>query len=250
MRPSFMPLIGVTMRLEHKADESNHYISSFYAESVTEAGGIPVYLPIIPDDTALLRGYVERLDGLLLTGDADIPPDAYGEEPVPQTKAMPRERYEFERRLIELYLETKKPLLGICLGCQFVNVVLGGTLIQDVPTIVGTNVIHKGQSDVEHPVRIEPQSLLGKTLGVTTAQIYSSHHQAVKKFGRSLRPVAWAEDGVVEALEPECPGGQWLLLVQWHPERMPNTEVRTKLFRALVEASQDKISDCGLRIAD
>jgi len=235
--------------VEHKGDKPRHYIQPFYAESVAEAGGIPVYLPIVGDD-ALLRGYVNSLDGLLLTGDADVPPDAYGEEPVPQTKLMPRERYEFERRLIELWLETGKPLLGICLGCQFVNVVLGGTLIQDVPSMIGTAVTHSGKDDVEHSVRVEAESLLAEILGGETALVNSSHHQAVKRLGRGLLPVAWAEDGVVEALERRRGDGGWLVLVQWHPERMPGTQVRSRLFRALVEASRRRIGDCGLRIAD
>jgi putative glutamine amidotransferase len=240
MCSSSVPLIGVTMRVEPKESRPNHYIASFYADSVVEAGGIPVYLPIVEDE-AVIRGYVERVDGLLLTGDADIPPQAYGEEPVPQTKVMQPERYEFERRLIDIYLQTRKPVLGVCLGCQFVNVALGGTLIQDIPSMVETNVAHRREGgDAEHPVRIEPRSLLGDVLGMATAQIYSSHHQAVKQLGRNLRPVAWAEDGIVEALEPERPDGRWLLLVQWHPERMVGTEVRARLFRALVEASRSR----------
>ena len=228
------PLIGLTSVYRPGRGRNNDYVrvGLAYVRCVTEAGGAPVILPVIQDSAALER-YIQSLDGLVVIGGADIPPEAYGQEPVPQTKTMPAERYEFESKLISRWLESKKPLLGVCLGTQSVNVAAGGTLIQDIPTQVGTKVIHRGRG-AEHIIIIEPHSRLRKILGAERVVVNSSHHQAVKDVGKGLKVAARSEDGIIEALE--MPGGRFCLLVQWHPERMKDSDHRKVLFGAMIEA--------------
>jgi putative glutamine amidotransferase len=225
------PLIGITSVYEPaKGDKSAETTVGFaYVRAVVANGGVPVVLPTV-DDERVLQKYLDALDGLVLIGGDDIPPEAYGEQPHETVRVLTKERYEFERKLIARWLAGGKPLLGVCLGMQFTNVVSGGTMIQDIPSEVGTKVKHKGY----HRVQIEPGSSLAKLLGGTEASVFSSHHQAVDKLGKNLRPIAHAEDGVVEALERT--DGKFGLFVQWHPESMSDLAHRNAIYAALVRA--------------
>jgi len=205
-----------------------------YVQAVARAGGVPVVLPAL-SDRACLERYVKVLDGLVLVGGGDIPPAAYGEKPDETVRVMPRERFLFERSLIPLWWKSRKPLLGICLGAQFTNVVLGGTLIQDIPKEVGTKVAHRaGKRGTWHEIRIEAGSLLARILGRRVVKVYSHHHQAVERVGRGLRVIARSADGVVEAME-RVDGGFGLFL-QFHPEQMKDP-VRKEIFSSLVRAA-------------
>ena len=226
------PVIGITS--VYKADEDTGreqtVVNFAYVRAVAENGGAPVILPTIDDETILQR-YLEELDGLVLVGGADIPPSAYGEEPHATVRELTSQRYNFERKLIATWLDGGKPLLGVCLGMQFTNVVAGGAMIQDIPSQVGMKVGHRGY----HEVRIEPDSSLAKILGAEKASVWSNHHQAVRDIGNNLRIIAHSEDGVVEALE-RVDGG-FCLFVQWHPEQMDDKKHRDAIYGALVEAS-------------
>jgi len=230
---SSRPLIGITS--VYQVDKDNGSASTAagfdYVKAVAENGGVPVILPTISNKEILLR-YIEELDGLVLIGGDDIPPDAYGQQPHETVKVMPSQRYNFERQLIPAWLSSGKPILGVCLGMQFTNVVSGGTLIQDIPSQVGTEVAHRRKY---HRVRIEPNSSLEKFLDNEEAMVYSSHHQAVDKLGRNLKVIARADDGVIEALE-RADGG-FGLFVQWHPESMSDTAHRDAVYGALVRAA-------------
>jgi len=230
---SCRPLIGITSVYEIAKDNNSASTSVdfAYVEAVAENGGVPVVLPTIANEE-ILRRYVEELDGLVLVGGADIPPAAYGQPPHETVEVMPKQRYNFERKLISMWLATGKPILGVCLGMQFVNVVSGGTLIQDIPSQVGTEVAHRRKY---HRVRIEPNSSLAEILGAEEALVYSNHHQAVDKLGKKLKVVAQAEDGVIEALE-RVEGG-FGLFVQWHPEAMRDTAHRDAIYGALIRAA-------------
>lgn len=226
------PLIGITSVYElAKGDKAAQTTVGFaYVRAVAENGGVPVVLPTV-DDERVLQKYLGVLDGLVLIGGDDIPPEAYGEQADKTVQPLTKERYEFERKLIARWLASGKPVLGVCLGMQFTNVVSGGSLIQDIPSEVGTKVEHhKGY----HRVRIEPDSSLAKLLGATGASVLSSHHQAVDRLGQGLKPIAHSDDGVVEALE-RADGG-FGLFVQWHPESMTDLAHRDALYGALVRA--------------
>jgi putative glutamine amidotransferase len=225
------PLIGITS--VYKVDEQDDSVSTSvnfaYVQAVAENGGIPLVLPTISDEEIMQR-YVRFLDGLVLIGGADVPPSAYSEKPHETVKVLSEQRYNFERKLISLWLSSDKPLLGVCLGMQFANVVSGGSLIQDIPSQVGTKVNHRGY----HQVKIDSASSLAKILNTTETSVYSSHHQAVKDVGKNLKVIAHSDDGVIEAMERE--NGGFGLFVQWHPEQMDNTEHRNAIYGALIKA--------------
>lgn len=226
------PLIGITSVYEPAKEKTpaQTTVGFAYAAAVAENGGVPVVLPTI-DDEQVLQKYLETLDGLVLIGGDDIPPQAYGEQPHETVVPLEKHRYDFERKLIGRWFESGKPLLGVCLGMQFTNVVAGGTMVQDIPSEIGTKVNHKGY----HRVSIEPDSLLARLLHSREASVLSSHHQAVDGLGRNLRVIARSEDGVVEALERT--DGKFGLFVQWHPEAMTDLAHRNAIYGALVQAA-------------
>ena len=208
--------------------------SETYVRAVRDAGGIPVILPNTDGSISQIADYLESLDGLLLPGGADIPPSEYGEEAHDSVKILDDSRYQFEKALSRDWIvKTKKPLLGICLGSQWINVSSGGSLVQDIPTTYGVN--HRNRT---HEVTLEPDSRLNQILGITTLEVNSLHHQAVKRVGDGLRVVARCPDGVVEATETTDPD-RFLIGVQWHPEKLlPGDERQALLLKAFVEAAR------------
>jgi putative glutamine amidotransferase len=226
------PLIGITSvyHISEDGKSARTQVDFAYVSAVADNGGVPVVLPAVNDDNVLQR-YLNVLDGLVLIGGDDIPPSAYGQEPNETVEPLPAQRYNFERKLIARWWAGGKPLLGVCLGMQFTNVVAGGTLIQDIPSQIGTEVDHRAV----HRVRIEPGSKLAKTLGRTQADVYSNHHQAVKDVGKGLKAVAHSDDGIIEAME-RIKGG-FGLFVQWHPEQMSDKAHRDAIYGALVRAA-------------
>lgn len=225
------PLIGITSVYEPSKDKepAKTSVPFAYVQAVADNGGVPVVLPTIDDERAM-SWYLQRLDGLVLIGGDDIPPQAYGEEPHETVEVLRPERYEFERKLIARWLASGKPVLGVCLGMQFTNVVSGGTMVQDIPSEIGKTVDHRK----DHRVKIEPGSSLAKILGGTEASVLSNHHQAVDDLGKNLRVIARSEDGVAEAME-RTEGG-FGLFVQWHPEAMADRAHRDAIYGALVRA--------------
>ena len=225
------PIVGITSvyKVSTASGAASTSVNFAYVQAVADSGGAPIVLPTI-DDEEIIEQYVRELDGLVLVGGADIPPAVYGEQAHETVREVPKQRYEFERRLIARWLQSGKPLLGVCLGMQFTNVVSGGTLIQDIPSQVGGQVKHRGY----HRVKIEPGSRLREELGKGEIRVYSNHHQAVKDLGKGLKIVARSEDGVVEALE-RIDGG-FGLFVQWHPESTDDLASRRAIYGALVQA--------------
>jgi putative glutamine amidotransferase len=206
------PLIGITTA--YNQERTTLSVPAAYVDAISANGGIPVLLPAIESQEAIQR-YVQALDGLVLIGGRDIPPSLYGQTPHETVTIIPERRVSFDRALIAQWMASKKPILGVCLGMQFTNVVLGGTMVQDIPSQIGTSVTHR---KAYHAVTIDPNSRLADILESETATVYSSHHQAVDTLGTGLMPVAQADDGVIEALE-RTDGGLGLF-IQWHPEVM------------------------------
>src|SRR3954454_11037599 len=170
---------------------------------------------------------LDGTDGLLLTGGEDIHPAWYGAEPSPHLHPPSRERDLFELALFAAARQRELPILGICRGIQLVNVALGGTLHQDLPSERPGPVAHDPGSARDarsHSVELAPGSLAADALGRTVITVNSFHHQAVDRLAGGLVASGWSADGLIEAAESPA-GAPWLLAVQWHPEEM-HAEVR------------------------
>lgn len=236
------PLIGITAGLLREPPNRDWiFNTNDYFRSVQNAGGIPVLLPFIKTEGDAAQ-VLERIDGLLLSGGADMDPQLYGEQPHPKSGAVSPERDETELALTRVALQRNMPVLGICRGHQVLAVAAGGTLWQDISTQISGSLKHVQEGPrwfASHRVRVEPGTRLAAVLG-TEFLVNSYHHQAVKE----LPPGGWiasaaADDGIYEALEH--PGRRFALSVQWHPENFTARDYNfDALFRTFVEACQPR----------
>ena len=229
------PLIGISS-YGRAGKRKSFSVPCDYVDAVRRAGGVPVVLPAVEGE---IPEALEAIQGLILSGGGDIDPSRYGGTPHRANYGISLERDGFELELAGAAVARPDlPLLCICRGMQVLNVALGGDLVAHIPDHYGDEVIHRhpARRPVEHPVRIEPASRIGRILGTAELSVRSWHHQAVGRIGRGLRAVAWAPDGVVEAVESDqhpC-----TLAVQWHPEVRALADPRhLRLFEALVEAA-------------
>lgn len=222
---------------EHR-EMDRSILGKTYTDMIQAAGGLPVLIPPIIDKLDLIQ-LIQRLDGIVLTGGHDLDPQYYGEEALPLTPHVfhPR-RGQHDRQVFEYIWKHKIPTLAICLGMQEANVLLGGSLYQDIPAQIGQADVHKiGEwFEARHLVDLDTNSLLHQLTGQDQVETNSAHHQAVKRVAEDLKVVGRSEDGVVEALEPIDPEIP-LLAVQWHPESETNDQVGIRLFEWLVQRS-------------
>jgi gamma-glutamyl-gamma-aminobutyrate hydrolase PuuD len=226
------PVIGVSAYAEKARwaawDMPASVVPQRYLDKVLAVGGIPVILPAVPHIPRVLA----RLDGLMLVGGGDLDPGRYGAVPHPRNGRVNPLRDDAETALLEEALEQRLPILGICRGLQLLNVVLGGTLHQHVPDVVG----HEGHSGgdgifTRHDVHLHPRCVLARAMNRTTLDVSSLHHQAIDQLGDGLTPCAWSDDGLIEAAELE--GHPFTIGVQWHPE----ADEELGVFSALVSAA-------------
>jgi putative glutamine amidotransferase len=236
------PIIGVTTSCEQTDKGVDRaFVNAAYIRAVERAGGVPLLLTPYHSPAALAH-FSRHVDGLLLTGGGDIDPARFGEPRHAKTDLVWAERDELELQgVTRQAIETGRPLLAICRGLQVVNVALNGTLHQHVPDLFGDEIAHSqpgARSDRTHDVTIEPGSLLASLAGNDHLRVNSFHHQAIKDLGDGLKPVAWAEDKVIEAVE--LPGARgFVLAVQWHPEELVDVDpAALRLFQALVDAAR------------
>ncbi|MGC8838718.1 MAG: gamma-glutamyl-gamma-aminobutyrate hydrolase family protein [Anaerolineae bacterium] len=237
--PDSHPVIGIPTG----SDPSTQYYRT-YAHAVWEAGGIP--LLILPGlDGGALEALIARLDGLLLAGGGDVDPALYGQAPHPNLTGVDRARDDLELPLARLALHRGLPVLGICRGIQVLNVATGGTLYQDLPSQRTGSLAHGcfqpqfPPDHLAHEVALVPGSLLARTMGQEAFPVNSRHHQGIDRLGERWRAVAYAPDGLVEAIE--APDHPFALGVQWHPENLLGLpEHGLRLFAAFVSA-------CGAR---
>ena len=231
-------LIGITGgyvgKMHSKMAGEEFYLNAEYFDAVERAGGVPVPLPPCRDE-ATLREMVGRLDGLVFSGGPDPDPARYGQALHPQTKLCHSRRGEFDARCMAMALEMGLPVLGICYGCQLLNIHFGGTLVQDIPSLRPGAEIHRQDGPrVAHAVRVKPGSKLAECLGMTELMVNSAHHQAVDRLGAGLRVAARSADGIVEAVETT--DDRFIIGVQWHPEDLTGRAEQLRLFEGLVEA--------------
>jgi putative glutamine amidotransferase len=245
--------IALTTTLDAAAGEHSRpavFLYTSYIHALEQIGLAPVL--ITPSHSpAAIASLLDACCGLILSGGEDVEPSRYGEKPSPALGATLAERDEMEFRTLDGALRLDMPILGICRGCQVLNVHFGGSLYQDIDTERPGHLLHQqlapwGQRT--HAATVRPDSLLHRIVGTSELRINSFHHQAVKELGRDLRVVARAEDGLVEAIEHDS--RDWVLGVQWHPERneaaAPDTDPDRRLFTAFRDAVR-RHSDAGVR---
>jgi putative glutamine amidotransferase len=235
------PLIGITT-YSGKSPSNLPIVAvqTSYINAVLQAGGVPLLLPnqLGPDEWMQVYPH---LGGILLTGGGDIDIKHFSGTHHPKIDEVDEERDSLELPMLRFAVEDKKPFLGICRGCQVVNVALGGTLYTHIPDQLKTDIRHDcypelPRTHLAHPVRVEEGSRIAQIFGEPILQVNSLHHQGIKDLAPGLKPVAYAPDGLIEAVElPEHPFG---FAVQWHPEWLTDQQSTRNLFKAFVEASK------------
>jgi putative glutamine amidotransferase len=242
------PFIGLTTSASVGAYPERAYTNAAYIDAVQGAGGVPVLLP--PQLSGVARDALwSWLDALILTGGGDIDPVRYGQAPHPTVYEVSTARDDLELDLTRRALAEDVPLLAICRGIQVLNVALGGTLVQDIPSATGTLVQHS-QKDrrhvATHAVKVEAGSRLAEVLGAVALEVNSLHHQSVDAPGDGVRVVAHAPDGIAEGIE--VPGHPFAVAVQWHPEELVAHDAAARsLFRAVVDAASRRARRIGGR---
>ncbi len=238
---SAAPLIGITTygrrdkRVENPLFDEHYASPALYTDAVRRAGGVPV---LLPPGGAEGRHWLARLDGIIVTGGADVDPNLHGgDADHPDLLPISPERDGTEMALARLLAERDTPALFVCRGMQVLNVALGGTLLAHIPDAHAPD-IHRGPDGgwTQQEVFVTPGAHLAGVMRASRVVTASGHHQAVERIGDGLTPVAQAPDGVIEALE--LPAHPWLIAVQWHPEVTAAGDVtQQRLFDALVRAA-------------
>ncbi len=240
------PIIAITSsEILRSGDEwapKVHGQSATYPNAILKAGGTPFIISVFKNEAALKQLY-DQCQGILLSGGGDIDPAMYGAKRSLKTKNISPLRDRQEKQLLEWALEDDKPVLGICRGMQLLNVALGGSLLQDIQGLMTGAQNHEISAHKQdfnhmaHNLKMEPNSKLAKILGVNIIKTNALHHQAISILGKNLKAVAYAEDGIIEAIE--LPNKKFVIGVQSHPEGLkPTAEpLWYKLFNAFVAAA-------------
>ena len=238
------PVIGVTTYLEQArsgvCDVRASFLPKVYLDSVTDAGGIALLLPPQPVDDEIAARVLDSIDGLIVSGGADVDPARYGQRPHERTDTPRSDRDAWEDALLRGAIDRELPFLGICRGVQVLNVALGGTLHQHVPELVGSEKYQPSDAFfVPVDVAVDHDSRLGDVLGreATDLSVQVYHHQAIDRVGDGLTVTARSEDGIVEAVE--LSGVPFGIGVQWHPEQ---DAADRRLFRGLVDAARAEVA--------
>ena len=237
------PLIGITCSqksISHQRTDS--FLHDEYSEAVALAGGLPLLIPVsfpVKDLPTLLS----RLDGVLLSGGGDIAPALSGNENDPYSSHISASRDALELKIVEIAVTRDLPLLGICRGCQILNVALGGSLYTDIDAQYPTSIRHsqsaaRSPAYLAHEVKIMPDSVLASILKQPTLPVNSRHHQAVRQLAPGFLVTAQASDGLIEAIE--FAGKRFCLGVQWHPESLQSSEAQRRIFEVFINTAHKK----------
>ncbi len=236
------PVIGITTSRDAPSKGSISQIAApeSYIQAVQNAGGLPLLIPLcLPDSD--LNEILSRLDGVLFPGGPDVDPALFNGRPHVKVYGIDPDRDRVELGLVRRAAELDKPFFGICRGIQVINVALGGTLYTHIADQFPGAQRHDWYSDfprehLAHPVRVQSGSRLADILAHSTVQTNSLHHQGIEQPAPGLNPVAWAPDGLIEAVE--LPGHRFALGVQWHPENLQAYPEMRALFQNFVNAAR------------
>ena len=211
------PTIGLLCDIDNDKVTS---LFNTYVSAIVHTGGVPIMLPYVKDSDVMDR-YIRLCDGFVFTGGVDVDPAHYGEDKSEFCGEIQPFRDELEFAMFPKIFSSNKPILAICRGAQFVNAALGGTLYQDIPSEYETGILHRqteGKNEFSHDVVIKKDTPLHELVGSLRMKANSFHHQAIKKAGHDLVPMAYADDGIIEALYHT--EHVYLRAYQWHPERL------------------------------
>ena len=245
--PETNDVVGVDQYETPFAYRDSYTVLNRYVDAVQETGGIPIMVPPFTDDETL-EAYLDMADGFLFVGINDYPPALY-REPILQSAVRDTVGYkrhaESNMKLARMVIEDRRmPTIGICAGPELFNVALGGKLVQHLPT-AENHIAHSPVLDKYHEVEIKGGRILAGIFGKTRISVNTNHHQAAHPdfLGEGLQPVAFTEDGVIEALEAK--DDRFVLGVQWHPERIREAAHRDKVFAAFYAAAMEYRSKQG-----
>jgi len=233
------PIIAVNCDYRWEKTQPHSFVYRNYCDAIIMGGGIPVLLPVLKDKEDVVS-VLKKVDGLLLTGGDDISPELYGETRHKTTVCIHPDKEASDIAILKIALQINIPILAICYGMQLINVVYGGSLIQDIPSECDTFLNHKEaiREKQKHVVAIEKNTLLHKIAGEEHIEVNSTHHQAIKRVGDGLIVSARAADGIIEAIERK--DSPFLLGVQWHPENLSDSSLHKKaLFREFICACKN-----------
>ena len=229
------PIIGLTPSVDE--EKKIQMVQPGYLESLDKAGAIGLMLPLTDRDEDIAR-YVELCDGFLFVGGPDIEPWRYGQEVMDVCGPQNVARDTVEVKLLQAALAANKPILGVCRGIQLLNVVLGGTLYQDVPSQYSDKVAHSMEAPYNraaHGIRVVEGTPLAELPDFNGAN--SRHHQAILDLAPGLEIMAYSEDGLIEAVR--MPDKKFVWAVQWHPEAYWEENCgHSALFRELAKAAE------------
>lgn len=235
------PIIGITSSHEKENGLRNYHrttVSIDYTKGVIEGGGIPIIIPTT-NDIEIIKEQLKLIDGLILSGGPDINPVHYGEDFKEKIGVISPERDDNEIKILNEFLKTEKPILGICRGHQLLNIYFGGTLYQDLSYFEKEVLKHRQDLYPElevHSVTIEKGSILENLYG-ESIRTNSFHHQAIKDLGKGFKVIARSNDGIIEGIEKI--DHKFCLGIQWHPEMMVarGNKDMVKIFKLLIEKS-------------
>lgn len=231
-----LPLIGLVCGHQEK-DPERYFVNNAYIQAVVDSGGMPLLIPYQPKES--LRRLIGFLDGLLVPGGVDVDPKRYGQNPTLHCGRVDPLRDELDLLAVGFALERDLPILAVCRGLQILNVALGGSLVQDIPSQVSAPIKHMQEAAgwyATHDLILQGASLLKEILGTDPAAVNSFHHQSIAAVGSGLRVAASAPDGVIEAVEGTS--NRFVLGVQWHPELMVgHYPAAARIFKRFVESA-------------
>ncbi len=246
--PAFSPLVAITATARMIEGVERVRLNSAYVRALESAGLVPIVVPPFATAGAAVR-VLDAVAGLVLSGGEDVDPSRYGATPHADLGPINCARDETELALLARARELGMPTLAICRGIQVVNVGLGGTLVQDLPSErqdIGAHDVDDERDARVHGVQVDPVSRLASILGVQSLAVNSIHHQAVDRLGDAMRISARADDGTIEGIESDDPSW-WMVGVQWHPEELTTTPEPwdRRLFGAFAAACRARVSSAS-----